>query len=357
MIGKTSAGTSAKEEKTVTAGTAQKVVTPSNGKLLSKVTINPTPSQAKTATPTAAQQTIKPDSGKMLSQVLVNAVPDSEKKGLYAWKKCSVQKELAETTKSNVYISTGASGGASYTYIYADSYSVDLDTGIFTLNNPQTYAGQVMYPPSVLNGKYIMAVDASIGSTYTPKTSGKELWFIPSDATLTGGTGYGSADTVTSYKVDTLKSVLDFAVSDDPTAYPDGGEQDGYWYEKVVEGVDLIQSFGYTKYAIDKFTLSSEIAVKYNTCYINHSLGEKPSFAFLISVGVNTDYRVTGGLTKILTGSTNGQAKRGFYLDSGYEREESLYGLSILDATRVSYNSGNTTYMAKGVEYTLITMA
>ena len=36
MIGKTSAGTSAKEEKTVTAGTAQKVVTPSNGKLLSK---------------------------------------------------------------------------------------------------------------------------------------------------------------------------------------------------------------------------------------------------------------------------------------------------------------------------------
>ena len=50
MIGKTSAGTSAKEEKTVTAGTAQKVVTPSNGKLLSKVTINPTPSQAKTET-------------------------------------------------------------------------------------------------------------------------------------------------------------------------------------------------------------------------------------------------------------------------------------------------------------------
>lgn len=150
---------------------------------------------------------------------------------------------------------------------------------------------------------------------------------------------------------------LDFVVSDNTNAYPDGGTQGGYWYEKVVEGVDLIQSFGYTKYAIDKFTLSSEIAVKYNTCYINHSLGEKPSFAFLTSVGVNADYRVTGGLTKILVGSTNGQAKRGFYLSGGYEQEESLYGLSILDATRVSYDSGNTTYMAKGVEYTLITMA
>lgn len=276
--------------------------------------------------------------------------------GAYAWKKCSVQKELAETTKSNVYISTGASGGASYTYIYADSYSVDLDTGIFTLNNPQTYAGQVMYPPSALKGKYIIAVDASIGSTYTPKTSGKELWFIPSDATLTGGTGYGSADTVTSYKVNTLKSVLDFVVSDDPTAYPDGGTQGGYWYEKVVEGTDLVQSFGYTKYAIDKFTLSSEIAVKYETCYINHSLGEKPSFAFLTSVGVKTDYRVTGGISKMLTGKTY-STKRGFYLSDSQEIEESLYGLSILDATRVSYNSANTTYMAKGVEYTLITMA
>ena len=26
-----------------------------------------------------------------------------------------------------------------------------------------------------------------------------------------------------------------YAVSDDPSAYPDGGEQDGYWYEKLKE--------------------------------------------------------------------------------------------------------------------------
>ena len=76
MIGKTSAGTSAKEQKTVTAGTGQTVVTPSNGKLLSKVTINPTPSQTKTATPKQTQQTIKPDSGKLLSKVTVKAMPE-----------------------------------------------------------------------------------------------------------------------------------------------------------------------------------------------------------------------------------------------------------------------------------------
>ena len=204
---------------------------------------------------------------------------DDVKHGLYAWKKCSVQKELAETTKSNVHISTGASGGASYTYIYADSYSVDLDTGIFTLNNPQTYAGQVMYPPSVLKGKYIIAVDASTGGTYTPKTSGNELWFIPSDATLAGGTGYGSADTVTSYKVDILKSVLDFVVSDDPTTYPDGGTQGGYWYEKVVEGkagVDIVF-----------FTPTEDVL----TATVAHTLGKMPSNVAVCRVkGNSLDY-------------------------------------------------------------------
>ena len=352
MIGKTSAGTSAKEEKTVTAGTAQKVVTPSNGKLLSKVTINPTPSQAKTATPTAAQQTIKPDSGKVLSQVLVNAVPDSEKKGLYVWKKCSVQKELAETTKSNVHISTGASGGASYTYIYADSYSFDLDTGIFTLNNPQTYAGQVMYPPSVLKGKYIIAVDASIGSTYTPKTSGKELWFIPSDATLTGGTGYGSANTVTSYKVNTLKSVLDFVVSDDPTAYPDGGEQDGYWYEKFQLDPAL---FGCTKCALDKFTFSSRTRA---TTKVSHGLGEMPNLFFIIATAaVSPNYDLINALS--LNYGGNPSTAYTFRINGNKGLSQASYGqtTAVTDSkVSVGYYS-NETYYAAGVEYTLITMA
>lgn len=355
MIGKTSAGTSAKEEKTVTAGTAQKVVTPSNGKLLSKVTINPTPSQAKTATPTAAQQTIKPDSGKLLSQVLVNAVPDSEKKGLYVWKKCSVQKELAETTKSNVYISVGASGGASYTYIYADSYSVDLDTGIFTLNNPQTYAGQVMYPPSALKGKYIIAVDASTGDTYTPKTSGNELWFIPSDATLTGGTEYGSADTVTSYKVNTLKSVLDFVVSDDPTAYPDGGEQDGYWYEKFQLDPAL---FGCTKYAVDKFTLTGRTGQSYSVPY---SLDEIPKLAIITTEEVPTvdnDLVRSVGLSKGVVVNGLSCACLVFKNSSDSTGQNSAIGTITINDTTIRIRTGDATiYYGAGIEYTLITMA
>ena len=64
------------EEKTVTAGTSTKVVTPSEGKTIKKVTINPTPSQSKTVTPSTLQQTVSPDSGKLLSKVIVKAMED-----------------------------------------------------------------------------------------------------------------------------------------------------------------------------------------------------------------------------------------------------------------------------------------
>ena len=64
------------EEKTVTAGTSAIVVNPSSGKVMKKVTVNPTPSQSKTVTPSTSQQTVSPDSGKLLSQVIVKAMED-----------------------------------------------------------------------------------------------------------------------------------------------------------------------------------------------------------------------------------------------------------------------------------------
>ncbi len=71
MLGKTNAGTATKEEKTVTASTNQIEISPSKGKLLSKVTVNPTPSQTKNIMPAKSQQTVLPDDGKLLSSVTV----------------------------------------------------------------------------------------------------------------------------------------------------------------------------------------------------------------------------------------------------------------------------------------------
>lgn len=64
----------------VTAGTTDKTVTPSEGNLgIAEVTVHPTPSEEKTATPTAAAQEILPSEGKLLSKVTVNETPTETK--------------------------------------------------------------------------------------------------------------------------------------------------------------------------------------------------------------------------------------------------------------------------------------
>lgn len=60
------------EEKTVTAGTSVIEVNPSSGKVMKKVTVNPTPSQEKTIENPSETTIIIPDEGKLLSKVTIN---------------------------------------------------------------------------------------------------------------------------------------------------------------------------------------------------------------------------------------------------------------------------------------------
>ena len=60
------------EEKTVTAGTSVIEVSPSSGKVMKKVTVNPTPSQEKTIKDPIETTIIIPDEGKLLSKVTIN---------------------------------------------------------------------------------------------------------------------------------------------------------------------------------------------------------------------------------------------------------------------------------------------
>ena len=64
------------EEKTVTAGTSVIAVNPSSGKVMKKVTVNPTPTESKSVTPTTSELTVTPSAGKHLSQVVVGAMED-----------------------------------------------------------------------------------------------------------------------------------------------------------------------------------------------------------------------------------------------------------------------------------------
>lgn len=269
MIGKTSAGTSAKEEKTVTAGTAQKVVTPSNGKLLSKVTINPTPSQAKTATPTAAQQTIKPDSGKLLSQVLVNAVPDSEKKGLYVWKKFQY---VAGVSYTNPSFKMTATSGASKLVLTNCTFDctkiVDWKTFfdgfaytiIENLQNATKFYwwvnSETTYEITGFTALSASSCELALKSGYTVAASHAQ-----------SGNTYSYSGTKVISKEQ--KTFLDFVVSDNASAYPDGGTQGGYWYEKVKNFM-----FGLTKEAHGSFILSTDTK-RYT---LEHNLGAIPKF-------------------------------------------------------------------------------
>lgn len=98
---------------------------------------------------------------------------------------------------------------------------------------------------------------------------------------------------------------IDFVVSSDANAYPDGGEQDGYYYELISQPVDLAKELDLIpaniRSGIDIFgvlgTMSEGLSgIDYgmvtfandstNSLIINHTLGVIPSMAFLIPARV-----------------------------------------------------------------------
>ena len=72
-----------------------------------------------------------------------------------------------------------------------------------------------------------------------------------------------------------------YAVNDNESAYPDGGTQDGYWYEKEID----LSALGWTKCATDYITPSSNISLSSNSNPISHSLGVPPKYVYIKALG------------------------------------------------------------------------
>ena len=179
------------------------------------------------------------------------------------------------------------------------------------------------------------------------------------------------------YKIsDSSVEFIDYIVSDKETAYPDGGEKGGYWYEKVVGGISP-EMFGLTKMAVDKYTPTAED----NLMTIPHSLGETPKIAILIAdkndVGEYLSSNGTYVYVFFAYMSHMSDNKYPYGYDEGlYTNGTKRYGKlnpiasgsgtnkSSLNETKVifvfQYTDTTYTYYGyykKGVEYTLITMA
>ena len=143
---------------------------------------------------------------------------------------------------------------------------------------------------------------------------------------------------------------IDYVVSDKETAYPDGGEKDGYWYESVSGGITP-EMFGCSKMAIDNFVFASNDEIG----TLNHSLGEKPKFAFLIFNGEN----VTGNPSRVYVSigsayiDTDGTST--FIFEHQSNTAGSGYGDFKETETTVTFSQSYVYYNVG--EYTLITMA
>ena len=117
-------GQMAPEEKTVTAGTSLIEVNATSGKLMSKVTVNPTPTEEKTVTPTTEDLVVAPVEGKQLSQVTVqgdaNFLEENIAEGVTMWGKTGTHQD-----NSGAYI-----WSKQYT---SNSRTLDTNGGTYTL--------------------------------------------------------------------------------------------------------------------------------------------------------------------------------------------------------------------------------
>ena len=147
--------------------------------------------------------------------------------------------------------------------------------------NPSTWH---MSADGLNNGDYVNLVgvtgkyNSSYAFNFISKTqvalgnSGTEIYpytYDPDNQNIVISASFGNTLTLTDINADVL-TFIDFAVSDDESAYPNGGEQDGYWYELV--DFSLLND----NVATGTFSLS----VSKQTITVAHGLGKKPTGIF-----------------------------------------------------------------------------
>ena len=283
-----------------------------------------------------------------------NTLGGGKPEGLYAWKKYSTLDVFLEkyisTTEQKNNIFPYSSSNVLYK---SSSYTFDKNTGIYTLVNPTSVSGAILQNAvHMYNGEYFM-LNANSGATMykAPTRASQESGVTASNSAYNGFSiqTYGNYKRAPYYiysnKSGTERTFISCIVANDESAYPDGGEKGGYWYEKIFEINP--QMFGCTKMAIDyKIWASASSSISYD-----HSLGEAPKVAIL-TCGGNAPLTGSGVLTDICLGSywVYNRLVDGIISTGSNSTDASL------GETSVSHSNINGNTFA-GVKYTIITMA
>ena len=376
MIGRTNATNTARQEKTVTAGTSAVTVTPDSGKLLSKVTVNPTPSQTKSATPSTSAQTITPDSGKLLSSVSVAAMPTGamsdisvDSAGLIT-SQIGTSGYLASGTKKTKQLTTkGATtytpGGSAQT-IAAGTYltgaqtisAVPTETKSVT---PSTSA-QTVTPSS---GKYLSSVSVGAISTETKTvtagtsatsvtpTSGKYLSKVtvnPTPSQSKTATPSTSEQTITPDSGKLLSSVVVEAMAGVTQATPDITVS-----EAGLITASATQSAGYV-------SAGTKSATKQLTTQAAKTITPSSSSQTAVAKGVYTTGAVTVAAvpteTKTATPSTSAQditPSSGKFLSKvtvNAMASGAMSDISVSSSGLITSQIGTSGYLASGTKKT-----
>ena len=311
------------EEKTVTAGTSVTEVNPSSGKVMKKVIVNPTPTEEKTITAGTSATTVAPTNGKYIKKVTVNPTPS--------------QSKTVTPSTSQQTVSPDSGKLLSQVIVKAmEDVTPEVTAQTPMISQILSNLGFTADSASGTNKQKLQTNNANLAKIEDYLPHGVYVW---KKLTAQGG------------------DFVNFVVSDQSTAYPDGGTQGGYWYETLIEGFNL-NLLDCSKYAVDIITFSSCTRIS-SSNPIAHSLGEVPKLAIIIAQELPTlnDGHPHAALSII--GTVGSKTLWGEVGWNQYRNDVGgYYGkLAVMTATTIYPTTPLNGYMQSGMTYKLYTFA
>lgn len=145
---------------------------------------------------------------------------------------------------------------------------------------------------------------------------------------------------------------IDYVVSDKETAYPDGGEKGGYWYEKVGEGIEEFLTCGYySKVAIDEYIPASDS----DSITVSHSLGVKPEGVICLLNDTVEDGTCVSVMASF--GYNNSSLYQPFSFYYGSKLQGSYNYAQTRNSSSITLQANNTGMFKAGKKYKVVTVA